>query len=63
MASSTMETVAGSGDGSFLLRFGAGHECPVVVGRDARLALVQATAFVIASGLQVFGVTPVEEMR
>jgi arginyl-tRNA synthetase len=29
----------------------------------ARLALVQAVAFVIASGLQVFGVTPVEEMR
>ena len=29
----------------------------------ARLALVQATAFVIASGLEIFGVTPVEEMR
>ena len=29
----------------------------------ARLALVQAVAFVIASGLKVFGVTPVEEMR
>ena len=29
----------------------------------ARLALVQALAFVIASGLQVFGVTPAEEMR
>lgn len=29
----------------------------------ARLALVQAVAFVIASGLQVFGVTPAEEMR
>jgi len=29
----------------------------------ARLALVQATATVIASGLTVFGVTPVEEMR
>jgi len=29
----------------------------------ARLALVQAVAFVIASGLQVFGVKPVEEMR
>jgi len=29
----------------------------------ARLALVQAVAFVVASGLQVFGVTPVEEMR
>jgi arginyl-tRNA synthetase len=29
----------------------------------ARLALVQATAFVIASGLNVFGVTPVEELR
>jgi arginyl-tRNA synthetase len=29
----------------------------------ARLALVQAVAFVIASGLQVFGVAPVEEMR
>ena len=29
----------------------------------ARLALVQATAFVIASGLDIFGVTPVEELR
>ena len=29
----------------------------------ARLALVQAVVFVVASGLQVFGVTPVEEMR
>jgi arginyl-tRNA synthetase len=29
----------------------------------ARLALVQAVAFVIASGLGVFGVTPVEELR
>jgi arginyl-tRNA synthetase len=29
----------------------------------ARLALVQAVAFVVASGLQVFGVEPVMEMR
>ncbi len=29
----------------------------------ARLALIQGVAFVIASGLAVFGVTPVEEMR
>ncbi|MDA0676062.1 MAG: arginine--tRNA ligase [Proteobacteria bacterium] len=29
----------------------------------ARLALLQAVAFVIASGLSVFGVTPAEEMR
>ncbi|MEQ8194617.1 MAG: arginine--tRNA ligase, partial [Rhodospirillales bacterium] len=29
----------------------------------ARLALIQGVAFVIASGLNVFGVTPVEEMR
>jgi arginyl-tRNA synthetase len=29
----------------------------------ARLALVQALAFVVASGLRVFGVTPLEEMR
>jgi len=29
----------------------------------ARLALVQAVAFVIASGLEIFGVTPVEELR
>ena len=29
----------------------------------ARLALVQAAAFVVASGLNVFGVAPVEEMR
>ena len=30
---------------------------------SARLALVQAVAFVVASGLRVFGVTPAEEMR
>ena len=30
---------------------------------SARLALVQAVAFVVASGLNVFGVAPVEEMR
>ena len=29
----------------------------------ARLALVQGVAFVVASGLAVFGVAPVEEMR
>ncbi|MEQ8356943.1 MAG: arginine--tRNA ligase [Kiloniellaceae bacterium] len=29
----------------------------------ARLALVQGAAFVVASGLEIFGVTPVEEMR
>jgi len=29
----------------------------------ARLALVQAVAFVVASGLKIFGVEPVEEMR
>ena len=29
----------------------------------ARLALVQAVAFVVASGLQIFGVTPAEELR
>ena len=29
----------------------------------ARLALVQAVAFVVASGLETFGVEPVEEMR
>lgn len=29
----------------------------------ARLALVQAVAFIIASGLHLFGITPVEEMR
>ncbi len=29
----------------------------------ARLALVRAVALVIASGLEVFGVEPVEEMR
>ena len=37
----------------------------IVDNRDvtlARLALLQGVAFVIASGLQVFGVTPVEEM-
>ncbi len=39
----------------------------VVEGEDelsrARLALVQGIGFVIGSGLKVFGVTPVEEMR
>ncbi|MCG8509247.1 MAG: arginine--tRNA ligase, partial [Rhodospirillales bacterium] len=29
----------------------------------ARVAMIQGVAFVIASGLMVFGVTPVEEMR
>ncbi len=29
----------------------------------ARLAMIQAVAFVIASGLEIFGVEPVEEMR
>lgn len=29
----------------------------------ARLAMIQGMAYVIASGLQIFGVTPVEEMR
>ena len=29
----------------------------------ARLALVKGTAIVIASGLELFGITPVEEMR
>jgi arginyl-tRNA synthetase len=29
----------------------------------ARLALVQAVAVVVASGLRIFGVEPVEEMR
>ncbi len=32
-------------------------------GTIARLALVQASAMVIASGLSVLGVTPVEELR
>src|SRR5262249_894859 len=32
-------------------------------GSVARGALVQALALVVASGLSVFGVTPVEEMR
>jgi arginyl-tRNA synthetase len=29
----------------------------------ARLALIQSVSYVIASGLEIFGVTPVEEMR
>ncbi len=29
----------------------------------ARLAMIQGVAHVIASGLHIFGVTPVEEMR
>jgi arginyl-tRNA synthetase len=42
------------------LRFILGDSPEVTM---ARLALVQAVAFVVASGLIVFGVTPVEEMR
>ena len=41
------------------LRFLAAEDRPSTL---ARLALVRGMAFVIASGLQVFGVTPVEEM-
>jgi arginyl-tRNA synthetase len=42
------------------LRFLIASDPPVT---RARLALVQALAFVIASGLEIMGVTPVEEMR
>jgi len=42
------------------LRFIVADNVPLTV---ARLALIRATAAVIASGLGVFGVTPVEEMR
>jgi arginyl-tRNA synthetase len=48
----------GTGDAS--LRFIV-HDAPDLT--RARLALVQAVAFVVASGLGVFGVEPVEEMR
>lgn len=41
------------------LRFIIAHDRDVTM---ARLALLQGIAFVIASGLQVFGVAPVEEM-
>jgi arginyl-tRNA synthetase len=41
------------------LRFVQAHDAPVTL---ARLALVQAVAYVIGSGLQVFGVEPVMEM-
>jgi arginyl-tRNA synthetase len=41
------------------LRFILAHDVPVTL---ARLALVQAVAYVIASGLQVFGVEPAMEM-
>lgn len=42
------------------LRFIQPHDLPRT---RALLALVQATAFVIASGLRIFGVTPVEELN
>jgi arginyl-tRNA synthetase len=42
------------------LRFIHAEDWPLTA---ARLALVQAVAFVVASGLRVFGVEPVEEMR
>ncbi|MFO1158883.1 MAG: arginine--tRNA ligase [Reyranellaceae bacterium] len=56
---------------AFHAHWNRGREEPglrfVVEGDDeltrARLALVQAIGFVIGSGLKVFGVTPVEEMR
>jgi arginyl-tRNA synthetase len=48
------------GNADATLRFIQANEKPLTL---ARLALVQAVAFVIASGLQVFGVAPVEEMR
>jgi len=43
-----------------VLRFIRPDDLPVTA---ARLAMVQALAFVIASGLEVMGVEPVEEMR
>jgi arginyl-tRNA synthetase len=42
------------------LRFVLADDRPTTL---ARLALVQAVAYVVASGLQVFGVTPMMEMR
>jgi arginyl-tRNA synthetase len=48
------------GNADATLRFIQSDAKPLTL---ARLALVQAVAFVVASGLQVFGVTPVEEMR
>jgi arginyl-tRNA synthetase len=42
------------------LRFILAEDEPLTL---ARLALVQAVAFVIASGLRIFGVEPMEEMR
>ena len=42
------------------LRFIVNDNQPLTL---ARLALVQGVATVIASGLRVFGVTPVEELR
>ncbi|HIC82421.1 MAG TPA: arginine--tRNA ligase, partial [Kiloniellaceae bacterium] len=48
------------GQNQALLRFLLPDEPQVT---RARLALLQAVAFVIASGLEVFGVEPVEELR
>jgi arginyl-tRNA synthetase len=43
-----------------VLRFIRPDDLPLTA---ARLAMVQALAFVIASGLEVMGVEPLEEMR
>jgi arginyl-tRNA synthetase len=48
------------GNADATLRFIQSDAKPVTL---ARLALVQAVAFVIASGLHVMGVTPLEELR
>jgi arginyl-tRNA synthetase len=48
------------GNADATLRFIQSDAKPLTL---ARLALVQAVAFVVAAGLNVFGVAPVEEMR
>jgi arginyl-tRNA synthetase len=53
-------TLWNKGNDDASLRFLIPEERAVTL---ARLAMIQGVAFVIASGLDVFGVTPVEEMR
>lgn len=48
------------GNQNTLLRFLVPHDAPLSY---ARLALVKSVVFVIAAGLQIFGVTPIKEMR
>ena len=57
---STVAMLWNKGNADATLRFIQSGAKPLTL---ARLALVQSVAFVVSSGLKVFGVTPAEEMR